>query len=720
MKHFSKFTTLLAAAALVLAGCAKTSDIENLQGQIDELKSDRIQTIEGQIKSIQTSITSLQNTDSALQSYITALQGQAAELEKTDSELESAIALLQAKDADLQKQIEELKAYVNGVIQSTKDWASATFATLDQYNATAGIVATIQSQVEAINAEIEEIMTNFATKDELNAAISASENSLKNWVNEQLTGYYTISQMDGKLTALQTGLEGQLATQKKELEAKINALENTESDNFKELTAQLDTVNAAIAKNSASIEQLKADLAAQKTEITAAYKAAIDEAINSIANGKLGGEISDKFSEINATISSLASRVSACENDIKSIKTTISSIQQSMDEMQKQISAILSRIQSITYVPKYSDGKAVMTYTDDGTVITGGTAVLDYQLKPASAADQIADLWSSTGSSDITMNAVYTITKSAPEFFQLGIESITADNGFISVTVSGKALKEAFFKGTCSANVSLCISDGNNDITTSYVPMAPDFAESKFKAFCIAKFDEDGDGEISAAEAESVKQIDCSNSGLTSLTGIERFTNLETLNASNNSLTSLDVSKCTSLTSLNVSNNTALKTLNYKEEVTITSGLAIGRYIKVNGVSGVTFYVSGTTTKIVSVDETNTTWNYYTKAALATSWDDGAANTDKIAAESKAAIWCRAKGSEWYLPALNELKEIYKCKPAINSTLSTIGETQLDNTYYWSSSETYSDHAYLLYFSNGYASDYNKCNSNNVRAVRAL
>ena len=719
--NYTKLLTLLSAAALILASCAKTSDIENLQGQIDELKTDKIQTIEGQIKSIQTSITSLQNTDSALQIYIIALQNQAAELEKTDASLASAIAILQAKDTDLQKQIDELKAYVNGEIQSTRDWASATFATLEQYNTTAGIVATIQSQIEAINAEIEEMKTNFAGKDELNNAISASETSLKNWVNGQLTGYYTISQMDGKLTTLQTGLEGQLATQKAELEAKINALEDKESNNYKELTAQLDTVNSAIDKNTASIEQLKADLAAQKAEITAAYKSAIEEAINKLGDGLLSGEIANKISDINATISTLSNRVSACENDIKSIKTTISSIQQSMEEMQGQISAILSRIQSITYVPKYSDGKAVMTYTDSGTAITGGTAIFDYQLKPASAASEIAALWNgSTGSSAITMNAVYTITKSAPEIVQLSIESITADSGFITVTVSGKGLKEAFFKGTCSANVSLCISDGNNDISTDFVPMVPDFAESKFKAYCIARFDKDGDGEISAAEAEAVTEISCSNAGLTSLAGIERFINLKSLNVSNNSLTSLDVSKCNSLTSLNVSNNTSLASLKYPECTINATGLKIGTYVEVANKSGAVFYSSGATVKIVSADDTTAIWGNYGTTTGATSISDGVANTDKIASSSPAAKWCRAKGSKWYLPSRDELKTIY-------SKLSTLdkdkpsGFRSLRADYHWSSTEYSSKCAYTIDLYDGFA-DYTveKSDSWYVRAVRAL
>ena len=71
-------------AAFAAASCVKQDDVDNLQKQIDELKSDQIATINAQVSSINTSITNLVEMDSELKGYITTLQGQARDLAKAD------------------------------------------------------------------------------------------------------------------------------------------------------------------------------------------------------------------------------------------------------------------------------------------------------------------------------------------------------------------------------------------------------------------------------------------------------------------------------------------------------------------------------------------------------------------------------------------------------------------------------------------------------------
>lgn len=272
--------------------------------------------------------------------------------------------------------------------------------------------------------------------------------------------------------------------------------------------------------------------------------------------------IDNEVATINQTIDALTTRVDKCEKDIKNIKNTIYSIQQDIESIHEQITAILARVQSITYVPKYSDGKAVMTYTDNGK-ITPGTATFDFELKPAATAQELAEVWQSA----LSMKAVYTITKAAPETVNLSIENVNADNGFLTVTISGIGLKDAFFKSQCSANVCLSISDGNNDITTEYIQMVPwttdviSFADANFKTYCLNHFDTNSDGEISEDEAKAVTTIDCSVANLTSLVGIEYFSNLTSIDVSCNKLTSLDLSHSPKLTEVLVNNN-SLQTLN--------------------------------------------------------------------------------------------------------------------------------------------------------------
>ncbi len=168
---------------------------------------------------------------------------------------------------------------------------------------------------------------------------------------------------------------------------------------------------------------------------------------------------------------------------------------------------------------------------------------------------------------------------------------------------------------------------------------------------------------------------------------------------------------------------------------------SIGDYYNENGKRGVVFQVwdDGRHGKIISLDETRVAWDSRVKweengysggtRTYADSESDGKANTDKIMARSDSQYfppftWCRAKGSSWYMPARDEVKQIYNNKDKLNSTLSQYGGTALTNYRYWSSTE-YVDHnpefcAWVIYMcpSNTYSP--NKSANYYVRAVSAF
>ena len=69
------------------------------------------------------------------------------------------------------------------------------------------------------------------------------------------------------------------------------------------------------------------------------------------------------------------------------------------------------------------------------------------------------------------------------------------------------------------------------------------FADEIFKAYCVTNFDTDGDGEISFAEALNIRTIYCDDMHITSLKGIEHFTNLMALYCNDNEIKTLDLSQ---------------------------------------------------------------------------------------------------------------------------------------------------------------------------------
>ena len=80
--------------------------------------------------------------------------------------------------------------------------------------------------------------------------------------------------------------------------------------------------------------------------------------------------------------------------------------------------------------------------------------------------------------------------------------------------------------------------------------------DAKFREYCLANFDTDGDGVISREEAELVTKIDIKTNKILSLAGIEYFTNLQNLTISSSSiwqqgkLTALNLKKNVNLTYL--------------------------------------------------------------------------------------------------------------------------------------------------------------------------
>ena len=121
-----------------------------------------------------------------------------------------------------------------------------------------------------------------------------------------------------------------------------------------------------------------------------------------------------------------------------------------------------------------------------------------------------------------------------------------------------------------------------------------------------------------------------------------------------------------------------------------------------------------------AADQGNFSWNHgagpWTTTG-ATSTSDGLANTNILvgladaAAPYLAAEACRALGSEWYLPAKDELNVLYTNHIAI-------GGFDISGAWYWSSSESFSTIAWVQRFSDGFRFNFFKTLARPVRCAR--
>ena len=132
---------------------------------------------------------------------------------------------------------------------------------------------------------------------------------------------------------------------------------------------------------------------------------------------------------------------------------------------------------------------------------------------------------------------------------------------------------------------------------------------------------------------------------------------------------------------------------------------------------GVVFDVwgNGKHGKIVSLDQTAKRWcteEQHGKGIVVgtSSESDGKANTDKVMARADSSQypvfqWCRAKGAEWYLPAIDELKRLLlndEVRNAVNKTLDQHSAVKLgkkgETGWYWSSSEYVGNNQFCAWY----------------------
>ena len=439
-------------------------------------------------------VTDAEDADNALKAeLISQLHSTKNELEAELTLINSSIETLTAADVELEQKITTLEEYVNTELKNTEDWVSATFATLEQYNSICTEVATIKQNIETLTSSITELEERINTKiandiaaaaatldatiqakvteitnaytsaistatDEITEAYTAAiatsianlESLMKEWVNDQLTGYYTIAETEAALELLKDSItSGDAAFQEIEL-----------------LSQRLDNI---------------------KTEIAEAYHVAIETAITE-NNGIIDSKIASEVATINGRI----------DQEVATINAKIAEIESRLDNIEAQITELLARIQSITYVPQYSDGKATMDYNTK-------RASFDFIISPKDAVSALASVWNEA----LVMKAIYTQTR-AVEFIDLPITNFEADtiNGVISITVSGENLKDEFYREFQDASAFLQISDGNTNITSEYIAMTPNynikFDDLQVKAICCKNWDTNRDGELSYEEAAAV------------------------------------------------------------------------------------------------------------------------------------------------------------------------------------------------------------------------
>lgn len=554
---------VLPLCLLMSFGCADYSpDIDNIHKRLDAMEDNQIATIESQVVSVNSSISNFEKADADLKEMIANLQKTAGKFEKTISEngesisalktglekavgdlknsdradkeyvldslgkakamllallesektelngkltsINNTISYLQKKDAELEKKISDLRIYIDKELKETKDWANATFMTLDQYNAIVdqlggiegeiaglktsmtnletrltekyskdlktasdGVKSRLGEEVDGLNDRIDKVVSDITKaytdaiatfreemekwwNESLKKAIDDSEASMKSWVNRTLDGYWTIARTKDSLKALNDDIENQLEAQKKLLNDLI-------SENAGDITAledRLKKVNDDLKALADRFPVFTSDLNKAKEDLTTAYKKAIEDAITDF-KGVFEATIKAR---VDAAYDSFTRAFSTKEAEMRRVMASISSDLASLD-FAGLISSFDSVMQSLAFVPTSDDGSVILSYNVESLEKTIDVSL---EIRPER-------LLSSIGAADVSAYALLTKTRaSVGDEVALKVQRITkAKNGVLNVRVEPGVLLDDFIAGRVSAGFRVVV----RDVSTRFTPL---------------------------------------------------------------------------------------------------------------------------------------------------------------------------------------------------------------------------------------------------------
>lgn len=554
---------VLPLCLLMSFGCADYSpDIDDIHKRLDAMEDNQIATIESQIVSVNSSISNFEKADADLKEMIANLQKTAGKFEKTISEngesisalktglekavedlknsdradkeyvldslgkakavllallesektemngkltsINNTISYLQKKDAELEKKITDLRIYIDKELKETKDWANATFMTLDQYNAIVdqlggiegeivglktsmtnletrltekyskdlktasdGVKSRLGEEVDGLNDRIDKVVSDITKaytaaiatfreemekwwNESLKKAIYDSEASMKSWVNSTLDGYWTIARTKDSLKALNDDIENQLEAQKKLLNDLI-------SENAGDITAledRLKKVNDDLKALADRFPVFTSDLNKAKEDLTTAYKKAIKDAITDF-KGVFEATIKAR---VDAAYDSFTKAFSTKEAEMRRVMASINSDLASLD-FAGLISSFDSVMQSLAFVPTSDDGSVILSYNVESLEKTIDVSL---EIRPER-------LLSSIGTADVSAYALLTKTRaSVGDEVALKVQRITkAKNGVLNVRIEPGALLDDFIAGRVSAGFRVVV----RDVSTRFTPL---------------------------------------------------------------------------------------------------------------------------------------------------------------------------------------------------------------------------------------------------------
>lgn len=417
---------------------ATDAAIKTLEGRVDAAEA-AIETLEGDVEELYTLHDNqnllIENLDGRLEELAQYTQDQLDLLAEADLALKTLIEALDTKVTNLENSFIDYQKIVN-----------------EQFEKAYADIAKNTELINALTAKHNEEVAALQAQD---AAILQTLDRHAAWMVELEENLAAVDQRLGTAEALIAKIQTNIAQMQVTIDSlteDLAELETTVADFQKQMGEQIARLDAAI--DAALAEALQAAKDAED-----AAKAYTDE---------LQKVVERELAAIKTTLDQLSAYATTIEQKIDEY---IASNDKVIEGLKGDIAEILNRVQSIVFVPEYTDGKGTINWAKAGDTLVESRSTLVYQVYPAYCAAAIAN---TPAVGDVVAPLSFDMTdalktRGGNEAPQMNIVGVVGDaEGRLYVTFEPRNFGAKFYAGEVEYAASLVLTTENENLASCY------------------------------------------------------------------------------------------------------------------------------------------------------------------------------------------------------------------------------------------------------------
>lgn len=495
------------------------AELAELTGVVSQLRTELVEMIEANKAAIEENAGNIAENAAAIEALEQNLADHIAAFTEYQTVVDTKIAALEARvaaaEAAIKKLEEETIPAMKAQIETNKALSEKNAADIAKH---AEEFAAYQA---AVQATFDELVAADEALNTLIATLRADFESFKTTVEGELAkAFEAIAANATEIAAVKADLE---AT-KIDLQAKIDAtnanlsnlaaqLEGVEAYIMHQMKEGFDAVYAKLAEDyknlNSQIDTVNSDLQNFKSRIEKALALAVQDLQTLIINGDdaVMKTVNQLAFDLRAeSEKAIAEAKKALQDNIDALDKKVEEYKAAADELfadhQAQIDALLGRVQSLVFVPEYTDGMATIDWAKYGNSFVEGKSELTYSVYPAECASAMV------GKPELftfDLEALKTRSEKAPAMTVVGVAA-GEKAGQIVVEVEARNFGEEFYLGGVEPKnyaASLVLKNETANIASTYTNLV---ASKKPATIELAVYDA-ADNLLGIAESTGVLNV---------------------------------------------------------------------------------------------------------------------------------------------------------------------------------------------------------------------